>query len=814
MNFDHIMRRRPLKKSVSLSVAALATTAVFWVFALPNARAQEAKPPETAQPQPASVQPVQKIGRIERIVVKGNIRIDASTIISYLSVQIGSYVNDQVIDAQVKTLYRTDLFSDVQMELVEGVLTISVSEAPIINQVLFEGNSSQTKDKLREEVKIRPRGVFSSAKIQEDVDRIVELYRKAGRISAIVTPKIVELRDHRVDVIFEIKEGAKTGVSAVNFIGNKVFSDSELSNIVVTKKSNWWNFFSSNDNYDPDRMDYDKEQLRKHYTNRGYYDFRVVSAIAELKPDRRNFIISYTLDEGPKYNFGRINIRTENDKLNIDALKRSISIKSGQLYESDRIEKAVDDLTFAIGSAGFAFVNVRPDEEADPETRTVDLNFIVNEGQRAYIDKINIVGNTQTLDRVIRRQLLLSEGDAYNKALLERSKMYVRGLGYFKEVEVKETPSAQDQKTSIEVKVEEQPTGELSFGAGFSSIQQFILDIAISNSNFRGTGQQVRARVQTGSLQKDIDFSFTEPYFMGRNVQAGFDIYSSVFSNRFVNYSTESFGGGVRFGYNLNGYSLLRLRYNLRSDKVDYGDQSSITAAELSEYGYGTTSSLGYTLSYDLRNDFINATRGWQAVLRQDIAGLGGDISYIRSEAEFDWYHGFRKDMTLKLSANIGNITPWNNDQVRINDRFFKGGETMRGFEFAGIGPRQVSFGGVDANGKDIITGSYALGGQTFAIGTVELGVPNGLPDQYGLKTALFVDVGTLGGLDKRLKYDQTTGARLNTIVDKLSIRASAGLTIRWKSPMGPIQFDLSHIIRREDYDRDETFRFSQSTQF
>ena len=779
--------------------------------AAPDAAAPATAPAEAQQPAPEGQAPAQaeaprapQTAVVSRITISGNERIDNQTIVSYLPFQVGATVDDQMIDLAVKTLYRTDLFSDVQIVMNGNEMVITVVESPIINQVVFEGNHAMTKDKLRDEVQIRPRGVFTKAKVQEDVQRIIELYRKSGRISATVTPKIVELPQKRVDLIFEINEGPKTGVSSVNFIGNKAFSDSELAGTVVTRKSYWWKFFASQDNYDPDRMDYDREQLRKFYTNRGYYDFRVISAVAELTPDRKNFAISYTLDEGQKYNFGRITIKTDNDKLKSEDLLRSISIKPGQLYESDRVQKAVDDLTFAAGANGFAFVDIRPDEEADPNNHKVDLVFNVHEGARVYIDKINIVGNTQTLDRVIRRQMLVSEGDAYNKALLERSKIYVAGLGFFKNAEdgvkITEKPSPNPGKTNIEVAVQEQPTGELSFGAGFSSYQKFILDIGISQSNFRGTGQDVRARIQTGSIQKDIDFSFTEPHFMNRDVSAGFDLFESSYNYSGVDYSSDSTGLGLRLGYNLNGWSVLRLRYNLRSDKISYASASACDGL-LYNCGTGLTSSVGYTLSFDLRNDFINPTRGWNATLRQDFAGLGGDVKYVRSEAEANWYHGFKKDMVLHVSGTAGSIIAWNGDAVRINDRFFKGADTMRGFQYAGIGPRDTSSG-------------YALGGQTYAIGSVELGIPNHLPDQYGLKTGLFMDVGTLGGLDKRLKIDTTTGTKLTNIVDDLALRASAGITIRWKSPMGPIQFDLSQVLAKSKYDKVETFRFSQSTQF
>ncbi|MFT4077218.1 MAG: outer membrane protein assembly factor BamA [Asticcacaulis sp.] len=806
-------------RSLTLGVSVLALSHLGLLAT--GAHAQDAQtPPAPDAPPPAAAAPAageaapdapqaeqqaapEQTAYVDHIVISGNERIDSQTIISYLPFQPGVTVDSQLIDLAVKTLYRTDLFSDVQIAMNGNEMVVTVVESPIINQVVFEGNHAMTKDKLRDEVQIRPRGVFTKAKVQEDVQRIIELYRKGGRIAATVTPKIVELPQKRVDLIFEINEGPKTGVSTVNFIGNHAIPDSELQGVVVTKKSLWWKFFSSNDNYDPDRMDYDREQLRKYYTNRGYYDFRVISAVAELTPDRKDFAISYTLDEGEKYNFGRITIKTDNDKLKAENLQRAISIRPGQLYESDRVQKAVDDLTFAAGAAGYAFVDIRPSEEPDPNTHNVNLVFNVHEGARVYIDKINIVGNTQTLDKVIRRQMLVSEGDAYNKALIERSKMYVRGMGYFKQddtgVAITEKPSNVPGKTNIEVAVQEQPTGELSFGAGFSSVQKFILDISIAQQNFRGTGQQVRARVQTGSIQKTIDFSFTEPHFMDRDVSAGFSLFKSSYEYSGVDYSTDSWGGGLNLGYSLNGFSSLRLRYNFRSDDITYSSSSDCNGL-LYSCGTGITSSVGYSLAFDRRNDYVQATRGWSFTLRQDFAGLGGDVKYVSTELEGHWYHGFKKDMILHLAGTAGSITPLAGDAVRINDRFFKGGDSMRGFEYAGMGPRDTSSG-------------YALGGQNYAILSTELGIPNGLPDQYGLKTALFLDLGTLGGVDDRLKVD-SSGQPDTSIVDDMSLRASAGITIRWKSPMGPVQFDLSQVLSKESYDKVENFRFSQSTQF
>src|SRR5580704_13478863 len=343
----------------------------------------------------------QQSGVVGRIVVQGNERIEQDTILSYLPIQVGDTVDQARLDLALKTLTRTDLFSDVRIQLQGDTLVVQVVENPIINQVLFEGNSNLKKDKLQDEVTVRPRGIFTKAKVQEDVGRFIELYRRSGRISATVTPKIVNLPQRRVDLIFEISEGPKSGILGINFQGNEQFSANDLRDVIVTKESHWYKFFESNDNYDPDRVEYDREQLRKFYRNKGYYDFHVVSSIAELSPDRNSFAVTYTVDEGQKYKFGKLEVTTELKKLNPDILRALLPIRTGQIYADEKIEQATDALTFAAGSAGFAFVDVRPLYHANPATHTVDVTFDVKEGPRVYIDRIDIVGNTQTLDYVI-----------------------------------------------------------------------------------------------------------------------------------------------------------------------------------------------------------------------------------------------------------------------------------------------------------------------------------------------------------------------------------------------------------------------------
>lgn len=770
-------------------------------------------PAPTRAPAPSPV----PTGVIQRFVVRGNERIEPSTVISYLPLQVGETIDPAKEDLALKALARTDLFSDEKIDLINGDLIITVVENPIINRVLFEGNSSIKEDKLRDEVTVRPRGIFTRAKAQADVGRIVELYRRAGRISANVTPQIVELPQKRVDLIFKIDEGAKSGVLRVNFLGNKAFSDDELRDVVVTEQSHWYKFFSSNANYDPDRLEYDKEQLRKYYRNRGFYDFRVASSVAELSPDRNGFVVTYTLEEGPEYKFGKISVETDLKKLDKNVLASLVPFRSGDIYQDEKIEQATDALTFAAGAAGFAFVDVRPRYTPNRAKGTVDVTFDIKEGPRVYVDRIDIVGNTRTLDYVIRREMNVSEGDAYNRVLVDRSKNQIKALGYFKDVDITETPGSAPDRTGLQVKVTEQPTGELSFSAGYSSVDQLIVDLGVTERNFRGRGEDVRARISIGTFRQQVDLSFTEPRFLGRDLAAGVDAYYYRYDlSQFSAYTQTTVGTGFRLNFPLSLNSRGSLNYTLREDDVQidpsFCDPTSevLSVSLCDQQGDFLTSSIGYGYHLDHRNDVTNPTRGYYVQLNQDLAGLGGDVRYVRTEGEGGWYHGFNKTYILSLTASAGDIEGWGGDAVRINDRFYKGGNSFRGFETAGIGPRDLT---LSTDGQN-----DALGGKVYAIGSVELTIPTFLPEQYGIKAALFSDFGTEGLLDPvdKKTTDPTTGLPIidPNIKDDLGLRASAGLSVRWKSPMGPIQFDFSQIIKKEPYDRTETFRFSTATRF
>ena len=793
------------------SAAALVMAGASPVLAQPTAPSDAPANPPPPASAPASAPPAvdapvatraNQAVTVRRILVQGNERIETGTVLSYLPIAPGDTVDSAKLDLAIKTLNRTDLFSDVRIDVEGQDMIVRVVENPIINQVIFEGNSNLSNDKLRDEIALHPRSIFTKAHVQADVQKMVELYRRSGHISATITPKVVELPQKRVDLVFEISEGPKTGILRVNFLGNKAFNDNALRDVVVTKESAWYKFFQSNDNYDPDRIEYDREQLRKYYTNRGYYDFHVVSSIAELEPNQRNFVVTYTIDEGPKYKFGRLTVKTDLKKLNGDVLRYLLPVKEGQVYQSERIENAVDALTFAAGAAGFAFVDIRPRYSANKATKTVDVTFDVKEGPRVYVERIDIVGNTRTLDPVVRREMRLAEGDAYNRVLVDRSKTEIKRLDFFKTVDVEQLPGSAADRTILRVKVQEQPTGELSFGAGYSSVDRLLLDAGISERNFRGRGQDLRLRASVGSLRQQVDFSFTEPRFQGRDLRAGFSLYYNKYDfTTQAGFNSESLGGGLQLGFPLSVNAFLQTRYQAHADKV-LVDNSLCTAGAISisicdQRGDSFTSQLGYSLFLDFRNDPIHPTRGFTANLKQDFAGVGGNVRYLRTEGEAATYYGIAPGLTASLTGSGGYIMGWGGDDIRINDRFFKGGNTFRGFQVAGIGPRDTN-----PNLQE------ALGGKLYAIGTAELTLPNYLPEQYGIRTSLFSDFGTLGLVDKSVKQGNLT------VKDDLGLRAAAGLSVFWTSPLGPIRLDFSQVLAKEDYDKTETFRFSTSTQF
>jgi outer membrane protein insertion porin family len=759
--------------------------------ALARAPATPAGPPAAAPAPPVEARIVQ------HIIVLGTQRIEPSTVLSYISLREGDIYNEQTTDTALKTLYQTGLFADVKIHFDGSTLTIAVVENPIINQIDFEGNSKVSRKDLEKEVQLKPRTVFTRSKVQADVQRIIELYRRNGKFAASVDPQIIQRPQNRVDLIFSINEGPSTGVARINFIGNHVFDDSTLKAQVATEESDWYKFLSSNDNYDPDRLTFDREMLRRWYVSHGYADFRVVSAVAELTADRRSFYITFTVDEGEKYNFGKVEIESTIRDLPPESLRPSVKIQSGDVYNADLIQKSIDALTNAAGTKGYAFAEVHPRIARDREHHTIDVILKIDQGPRVYIEKINIVGNTRTLDKVIRREFRLVEGDAFNRVLVDRSRTRIRGLGFFKDVTVKNSPGSQPDRTNLTVTVTEQSTGSISLGAGYSSTSSFVGEFSYTEQNLFGRGQYLRASIQLSTISKQFQLSFTEPYFLDRPLAAGFDLYKVVTDYQQAAYQGDTTAAGIRFGFPTSEFGSVGLRYTYKIDRITPFSNAPLEVRLAA--GETKTSLLGYSFIYNTLDDPLKPTHGLVFSLSQEFAGLGGSLRYLRTQGSFGYYHPVFSDKFIgSFNLQTGYITGYDGQTIPIQERFFKGGDSFRGFAQAGVGPRDT-----------VIKGdSGAVGGNFFAIGSIQLKLPSVLPESYGVQTALFSDFGTVGHLDTPIQ----SCTLVSCIKDNLAMRASAGLAVAWKSPFGPITIDLGVPFLKTNYDRTQLIYFSAGT--
>jgi outer membrane protein insertion porin family len=792
------------KRAVLAAACACSVLVYFPAFGqqanpVPQAApAQESAPPVPATPTP----PATPGAVIQRIVVEGAQRVEPATVLSYVSVREGQPYDEPAIDRSLKTLFATGLFADVKFNWDGTTLTIHVVENPILNQVVFEGNDKVSDKDLNKEVQEKPRTVFTRAKVQADVQRIIELYRRNGKFAATVDPQIIQRPQNRVDLIFAISEGPTTGVARIAFIGNKYFNDDTLREQIATEESRWWRLLSSNDNYDPDRLAFDREQLRRFYLQRGYADFRVVSAVAELTPDRENFYITFTIDEGDLYRFGKVVIDSTIKELTPQSLRPLVPIVDGSTYNAQLVDKAIDALTNAAGTKGYAFAEIHPRIKRDRDTHTIDVVFDVKQGPRVYIEKINIAGNTRTLDRVIRREFRLVEGDAFNRVLVDRSRTRIKALGYFKDVDIKPLPGSQPDRTVLQVNVTEQSTGELQLGAGYSSTSSFVGQFSYTERNLFGRGQFLRASIEASSISKQAQISFTEPYFMDRPLAAGIDIYKIITNYQQVNYQGDTTALGLRLGFPTSEYGSVGLRYTISDSKVSpfAGAPTVIQQAAGSE----VTSAFGYSYTYNTLDDPIRPRHGYTFEISQDFAGFGGNTKYFRTLMAGAWHHPvFWDEMVSTLSFNAGYIQGWNGQDVSLIDRFYKGGDTFRGFELAGVGPREISS-----------PGANAIGADSFAIGTADLRLPDFLPTDYGVALSLFSDFGTVGHLSSGVPPEncQTFPPGLVCIKDNMAFRASVGIGVNWKSPFGPIQVSFAIPVVKETYDRSQVIYFSAGT--
>lgn len=728
---------------------------------------------------------------IEEIRVVGTQRIDPTTVNSYMQLKPGDIYSPEKVDESLKNLFNTGLFADVTLRREGRSVVVQVVENPIINRIAFEGNRKLNDEVLETEVTLRPRVVYTRTKVQSDVQRLLDVYRRSGRFAATVDPKVIQLPENRVDLVFEINEGGATGIRAINFIGNAEFSDGELRDVIQTTESNFYNFLSSNDTYDPDRLSFDRELLRRFYLSEGHADFRVVSAIAELTEDREDFLVTFTLEEGPLYTFGELDVSIQLRGLEAEDLTTEITSETGDIYNANEVENTVQAITDVLGERGFAFVDVRPRVNRDREALTIDVTYEVREGPRVFVERIDIGGNVRTLDKVIRREFTLDEGDAFNTAKLRRTRQRLQDLGFFSRVDVNNNPGSAPDRTIVSVDVQEQSTGELSIGAGFSSTAGALTDLTIRERNLLGRGQDLRLSTTLATKQQQVDLSFTEPYFLGRELSAGFDVFyrTTDFGDR-SSFEEDEAGFGLRAGYQLGPKLRHTARYTFSRDKID-NVATDASPAIRAQVGTFSTSAIGNEFFYDARNSRFSPTDGYYLRYDIDVAGLGGTERFLRNEVGGGVYESlFSSSFVGSLEGSAGIINELD-DEIRISERFFLGGNSFRGFKNGGVGPRDVS-------------SDDSLGGTKFYRASAEVQFPLGLPEEFDIRGAVFSDVGSVWGNDDPFP----------NIEDDASLRATMGIGLGWASPAGPIRINLTRAILKEDYDKTEFFSFSFGTRF
>jgi outer membrane protein insertion porin family len=799
---------------------------------------------------------------VSSIVVQGNQRVEADTIRSYFKPGPGGRLDAFQIDEGVKALFATGLFQDVRPSMAGGRLTITVIENPVINRIAFEGNKKVKDDQLKAEIQSKERGTFSRPVVQADTARLVEVYRRSGRFDIRIEPKIIELPNNRVDLVFEISEGAKTGVKSIIFVGNQAYSSYRLKDVIKTSTTGLLAFLQTGDIYDPDRVEADRELLRRFYLKHGYIDVQIVSAVGEYDPNLRGFVITFNIEEGQQYRFGTVDVQSGIRLLDPTLLRGRLRTYPGDVYNAEAVEKTVEDMTIEAAKLGFAFATVRPRAVRDPQTRTVNIVFMVEEGQRTYIERINVRGNTRTRDYVIRREFDLAEGDAYNRALVNRAERRLKNLAFFKSVKITTEPGSAPDRIILNVDVEEQSTGEFSVSGGYSTADGFIAEASVAERNLLGRGLYGKIGVTYGQYTRGATLSFVDPYFLNYRVAAGFDVfYKQQNPTSYVSYETQTIGFGTRLGFALREDLGLQLRYSLYQQKItlpqnlmncnnvnpDFintfptpdklnqtpattppagftpalancfvdGEASAAVKNELTR-GPVLTSLVGYTLSYNSLDNNRNPTQGILTEFRQDFAGVGGDVKFVRNTADLYAYHEVISDVVGLMHLQGGQITGWDGG-VRMLDHFQMGPNLVRGFAPAGIGPRDLT--------QLPFTGVYgdALGGTYYWGASVELQTPlYFLPKDAGVKVAAFADAGSLWNYVGPTFFP-TTGETISGSIcatppcpldNGMFIRSSVGVGLIWDSPFGPLRFDYAFPLSKEPYDRVQQFRFGGGAKF
>ncbi len=742
-----------------------------------------------------------------RIDVAGNQRIEADTIRVFAGIEPGTPVTPEQMNLAVRRLYDSGLFQDVDVMPEAGRLVITVVENPTINQIAFEGNKAIKDEVLLEAIQLRPRLAYSVAAAEADSQAIVDAYRAAGRYAAAVNPVIIKQSDNRVDLVFEITEGRVTQVQRINFTGNQVFSDRTLRRVIDTNQSNWLSFIFGNDNYDADRLEVDKEKLRQYYLERGYVDFQVESATAELARERNGFFLQFTLSEGQRYNFGTMSVSSSTPGLNAaDFAPLLAPVQGGGVYNVKQVNRVIERMTYQAGQQGYAFVEIRPKVTKNAAARTVDIEFQLVEGQRVFIERIDISGNTRTLDRVIRRQFHVVEGDAFNAREVREAEDRIRGLGFFKTANVTVREGTSPQQALVAVEVEEQPTGSLSLGGAFSSSEGLTAQVSIVERNFLGRGQTLSASVSASTENQNIEFGFSEPALYDRDLLAGFNLYYRETDFDEQSFQTSNYGFEPRIGFPLSENGRLTIRYKISQDDIfDVAPDTSLIIEN--EQGKQITSGLIFTYAYDRRNSVVDPTAGFILTVNQEFDGLGGDVRLSKTRGNARVYTSYFEE-ALVLSAELEGGMIFSEDGTRIINRFNAGGDSFRGFARNGLGPRDKCDIGQCKDPQQDLEVNEALGGNFFGVLRLDASFPIGIPEQYGVYGGLFSDFGSLWGLD------DTDGSQEDPVDDSMITRWSLGASLFIDTPFAPLRFNYAVPLKSVDDDEIERFRFTVQTRF
>lgn len=724
--------------------------------------------------------------------IVGNKRVEPETIYSYIVYEENGHCNSE---KSLKKLYATGLFSDISFKFTQGQYIITVTENPILNRVAFEGNSKVSDEVLKTEITVRPRDVYNPTKIQQSVKRILDIYRLKGRFSATVDPKIIRLPENRVDLVYEIVEGPITAIAQISFLGNANYSARTLKDVLLTKESRWYRFFSNTDTYDPDRLSADKDQLYQFYLNQGYADFRIMSAVAELSPKREEFFITFTLEEGQRYKIGRVHLKSRISDISPQEFQKYIEIREGDWFSEKNIDKVIRVLTEQLGNKGYAFVDIKRHLKKDKSKAMIDLTLEMIEGPKIFIDRIDIEGNAHTRDYVIRRELRLAEGDAYNNSKEKESRQRVRELGFFKTTDITHERSDDPNKTIMKVQVSERATGNLSFGGGYSMMEGPFVNVKYNQGNLMGRGQDLRSEFWLARYNKAFDVNFTEPYFLDKNLSATIGVFHNHQDRGYGKlglFDQTSHGGVIGVGYNLSNHLTQHLRYTIHRDKIgDINPNASYFIRQ--QAGNRLTSSVGQTLIYDKRDSRIETTSGYYISLSNDFAGIGGDVHYLRNRLDTAFYYPLKDQWIFSVKAKGGIIYGFNKP-TRIIDRFSLGGPSLRGFEYSGVGPH------------DRVTGD-PLNGMKFYTGSVQLTFPLPLPEELGVKAYTFSDMGSL--------WKTNTPGNAAAVIDKKSPRVSVGGGISWNSPLGAtITIDIAEAVRKQPCDKTRVVLLNMGTSF